>query len=375
MMRTRFSNIRQLAIKEFRSLWHDKVLLLLIVWVFTGGIYSAATATSQELHNAPIAIVDEDRSPLSLQIGEAFYGPYFKPAEYIAFHEVDPALFEGRYTFVLVIPSGFQQDMLAGKKPDIQINIDATRMSQAFIGDTYIQSIIAGEIGAFLDSQGAATNLPIGLVTRNKYNPNLEGHWFGSIMEIISNVTLLAIILTGAAVIREREHGTLEHLLAMPVTPVEIVSSKILASGLTVLVAATLSLIFMVQGVLDVPVHGSVALFVAGAALHLFAATSIGIFLGTIARSMPQLGLLMILTILPLQLLSGAITPRESMPDTIQTLMLAAPTTHFVSLAQGILYRGADLAVVWPAFLALALIGLVFFLAAVSHFRRSVAAG
>lgn len=373
MTRARLSNIGQLAIKEFRSLWHDKVLLVLILWVFTGGIYSAATATSQELHNAPVAIVDEDRSPLSLQIAEAFYGPYFKPAEHIPFRDVDPALFEGRYTFVLVIPSGFQRDMLAGKHPDIQINIDATRMSQAFIGDTYIQSIITGEIGAFLDSRGAVTNLPIELVTRNKYNPNLEGHWFGSIMEIISNVTLLAIILTGAAVIREREHGTLEHLLAMPVTPMEIVSSKILASGLTVLVAATLSLIFMVQGVLGVPVHGSVPLFVAGAALHLFAATSIGIFLGTIARSMPQLGLLMILTILPLQLLSGAITPRESMPDAIQTLMLAAPTTHFVSLAQGILYRGADLAIVWPAFLALAFIGLVFFLAAVGHFRRSVA--
>ncbi len=372
-LRTSLSHIVLLTTKELRSLWHDKVLLALIVWVFSGGIYSAATATSQELHNAPIAIVDNDHSPLSQQIRDAFYGPYFKTPELIDFDQVDPVLYAGRYTFVLVIPDGFERDVLAGKQPALQINIDATRMSQAGIGDGYIRNIVSGELNQFVSGQLPVSELPIELVTRNKYNPNLESHWFGSIMEIISNVTMLAIILTGAAVIREREHGTLEHLLVMPVRPTEIVTAKVLASGLTVLLAAGLSLELMVKGVLAVPIHGSVPLFLVGAALHLFAATSMGIFLGTVARSMPQMGLLLILTILPLQLLSGGITPRESMPDIVQTIMLAAPTTHFVSLAQSILYRAAGWDTIWPRFAALLAIGSVFFFAAVVRFRRSVA--
>lgn len=132
------------------------------------------------------------------------------------------------------------------------------------------------------------------------------------------------------------------------------------------------ALTFVVQGILTVPIEGSVALFMAGAALHLFATTSLGIFLGTVARSMPQLRLLLILVLLPLEMLSGAMTPRASMPLVVRVLMLAAPNTHFVMMAQSVLFRGAGLAVVWPQFLALALIGTVLFALALKRFRSSI---
>lgn len=364
-----------LFLKEIRSLWYDKILLLLIIWAFSGGVYTAATATSQELHNAPIAIVDEDQSPLSKSLAAGFYAPYFKRPEYIDFDQADPGLDAGRFTFVLVIPSGFERDVAAGKQPALQINIDATRMTQAFIGDGYIQNILSGELNRYVTGQLTDDAPPVRLVYHYKYNPNLTSGWFGSVMEIINNVTMLSVILTGAAVIREREHGTLEHLLVMPVRPTEIVASKILANVLVVLTAVVLSLLFMVRGVLQVPIQGSVALFAMGAALHMFATASLGVFLGTMARSMPQMGLLMILTILPLQMLSGGVTPRESMPDIVQDIMLLAPNTHFVSFAQAILYRGAGLETVWPQFIVLTLIGTVLFVAAVAHFRQSVANG
>jgi ABC-2 type transport system permease protein len=191
-------------------------------------------------------------------------------------------------------------------------------------------------------------------------------------MQVINNVTMLSIILTGAALLREREHGTIEHLLAMPVTPFEIMTSKVWAMGLVVLVASGLSVAFVVQGLLSVPIEGSIALFLAGTALHLFATTSMGIFLGTLARSMPQFGLLLMLVLLPLQLLSGGVTPRESMPEAVQFIMLAAPNTHFVMLAQAILYRGADLSVVWPQFVALAAIGTVLFSLSLARFRKTL---
>jgi len=163
-------------------------------------------------------------------------------------------------------------------------------------------------------------------------------------------------------------------LLVMPITPFEIMTSKVWAMGLVVLIACGLSLVIVVQGLLSVPIEGSRLLFLGGAALHLFAATSMGIFMGTFARSMPQFGLLLMLVVLPLQMLSGGVTPRESMPEFVQYLMLAAPTTHFVMLAQSILYRGAGIDVVWPEFLALAFIGVIFFTIAQSRFRRTIGA-
>ena len=136
---------------------------------------------------------------------------------------------------------------------------------------------------------------------------------------------MLSVVLTGAALIREREHGTVEHLLVMPVTPTEIMISKIWSMGVVVLVVAMLSLMVVVRGVLAVPTHGSIPLFAFATALQLYATTAMGIALATLAESMPQFALLLILVLLPIQVLSGATTPRESMPEIIQTIMLGAP--------------------------------------------------
>ena len=368
----RVSNIFNLGIKELRSLMRDPMLLILIAYSFTVAVYTAATAMPETLNKAPIAIVDEDRSPLSARIAGAFYPPYFMHPSTITAAEMDDRMDSGLDTFSIDIPPNFQRDVLAGHQPTIQLNVDATRMSQAFTGSGYIQSIINGEVNTFTQGYRSGASLPVDLALRARFNPQLEKSWFGSVIEVINQVTMLSIILTGAALIREREHGTIEHLLVMPVTPFEIMTSKIWAMALVVLGACAFSLVFVVQGALSVPIEGSVALFLIGATLNLFATTSMGIFLGTLARSMPQFGMLIILVLIPLELLSGGSTPRESMPVLVQHVMLAAPTTHFVMLAQGILYRGAGLGVVWPQFLALAVIGSILFALALSRFRKTI---
>jgi ABC-2 type transport system permease protein len=286
--------------------------------------------------------------------------------------DIDAGMDAGTYTFVLDIPPGFQRDALAGKTPAIQLNVDATRMSQAFTGCSYVQQMALGEVSEFIERYRDAAALPVELAMRARFNPNLDQFWFGSLMELINNITMLSIVLTGAALIREREHGTIEHLLVMPVTPAEIMLAKVWAMGSVVLLASGLALALVIQGWLRVPIGGSIALFLTGAALHLFATTSLGIFMATLARSMPQFGMLAVLILLPLQLLSGNSTPRESMPEFVQNLMLAAPTTHFVALGQAILFRGAGLAVVWPQFLALAVIGAIFFAIALNRFRKTI---
>ncbi|MBU3723906.1 MAG: ABC-2 transporter permease [Burkholderiaceae bacterium] len=372
-MRQILINIARLGVKELRTLTHELMLVLLIIGSFSAAIYSAATATSQELNNAPIGIVDLDQSTLTRKIVSAFYGPMFKRPDHLTSTEADRGLDAGRYTFVIEFPPGFERDFKRGQTPAVEVNIDATRMTQAFIGAGYIQNIIQGEVKDFLRSAQPDQISPIELVTRVKFNPNLTSTWFGAVMELINNITMLSIILTGAALIREREHGTLEHLLVMPITPAEIVLSKIWSMAVVVLGAAWLSLELVLKGALGVPITGSITLFMLGALLHLMATTSIGIFLGTVSRSMPQFGLLIILVIIPLEMLSGGITPRESMPELIQNLMLAAPTTHFVSLAQAILFRGADFDTVWLRFLALMLIAGIFFGASLALFRRRIA--
>lgn len=371
-MKRNLANIYRLGVKELWSLLRDPMMLILIVYTFSVSVYTAATAMPETLHKAPIAIVNEDNSPLSERISAAFYPPQFMPPAILTPDQVDPSMDAGRYTFVLNIPPNFQRDLLAGKHVEIQLNVDATRMSQAFTGNGYIQQIVRAEVNEFVARNRQATALPVDLALRARFNPTLSKTWFGALMQIINNVTMLSIILTGAALIREREHGTVEHLLVMPVTVTEIMLAKVWSMGLVVLVAAALSLQFVVQGLLSVPIEGSVALFLLGAALSLFATTSMGIYMATLARSMPQFGLLLMLTLLPLQMLSGGSTPRESMPEFVQNVMLAAPTTHFVNLGQAILYRGAGIDVVWKPFLALFVIGSVLFILALRRFRNTI---
>jgi ABC-2 type transport system permease protein len=371
---THLRNTWHLGIKEFRSLARDMALMFLIVFMFSASIYADARAKPESLNRASIAVVDEDRSLLSGRIIAALQPPQFIPPVHVGLADMDRGMDAGLHTFVLYIPPDFQRDVLAGRSPALQLNVDATRQGQAQTGAGYIQSIISDEVRAFVQRVRAPAPQPVELVARAMFNPNLEASWFAAINAIINNVTLLGILLTGAALIREREHGTIEHLLVMPVSALEIMLSKIWSMGVVVLVASSFSLQVMVKGALGISVAGSAVLFGAGTLLYLFAAASIGIYMGTIARSMPQFGLMSILVLLPLQILSGGVTPRESMPEAIQTLMALAPTTHYVSLAQAILFRGAGVDVVWPAFVMVTLIGAVFLALAHHRLRRTIGA-
>ncbi|MGV0912137.1 ABC transporter permease [Martelella sp. FOR1707] len=368
----RISTIWRLGIKELWSLLRTPALLVLIVVVFTLQVYAAAVAVPFTLNKAPISIVDEDASALSERIASAFYPPYFLPPQTITLSQMNRRMDEGVDTFALVIPPNFQRDLLAGSEPAMQLNVDATRMTQAFTGAGYVQAIVSGEVSEFLERYRASEPAPVGLVLRARFNPELNPNWFSAMMEVVNNVALLSVILTGAALIRERERGTIEHLLVMPVTPAEIMLGKIWPMAAVVMGAACFSITVVVQTWLAIPVAGSLWLLILGMALQLFATTSLGIFLATIAGSMPQFGLLLMLVLFPLQILAGGLTPVENMPAVLRTLMSLAPDTHFVALAQSIMFRGAGLAVIWPQLLSLAAIGLALFSLSLWRFRRSL---
>lgn len=367
------ANVYRLGVKELRSLVFDPVLLLLIVYVFTLAIYAVATGAKLEVLNASVAYVDEDRSALSGRIVSAILPPEFDTPVEISADRIDASMNSGAFVFVLRFPPNFEADLLAGRKSEVQLNVDATAMAQAGNGTVFLQSIIQAETAKFLSGNENAAALPINLVVRAMFNPNLDSSWFNAVMQVINNVTLLSVLLTGAALIREREHGTIEHLLVMPVKPSEIMVAKIWANGLVIVLAAVLSLVFVVQGLLGVPIHGSIALFVFGALIYMISVTGLGILIATFTTSMPQFGLLALPVLVIMNLLSGSTTPMESMPEWLQAIMQASPSTHFVAFAQAILYRGAGLTTVWPSLVAMSVLSAVFFVIALSRFRTTMA--
>lgn len=373
-MKRFLTNIFQLGIKELFSLRYDPVMLFLIVYFFSFAVFEESQNATTGVVNAAVAIVDEDRSQLSRRIGDALMQPYFQPPVAITVDEIDASMEAARYTFVIDIPPGFQADLVSGRPTMIQLNVDATAMGLAGTGAGYIQYIISQELATFLNDDRAADQMAaaVNIVIRARFNPNMEAKGFQSAMSITNNITMMAILLTGAALIREREHGTIEHLLVMPLRPLEIMLAKVWANGLVVVLAASLSLYLVVQGALGVTIVGSIPLYLLVAVIYLFSVTSLGIYLATLARSMPQFGLLAMIVFVIMMLLSGALTPLESSPVWLQFIMQFVPSTHFVIMAQAVLFRDAGLDVIWPNLLATAVIGAMFFSAALLRFRKTV---
>lgn len=370
------ANIYRLVIKELRSIRADPTMLILVVYAFTISVNTVATGAVTEATNLSVGIVDEDGSDLSRRIAEGLRRPTFQPAVQITASDIDPMMDQGKLLFVVEIPPRFESDIRAQRQTGIQINVDATAVAQAGNGANYLKSAIANEIQSFISGKEGSSAAPVNLVVRAAFNPNLKTPWFSAMTQVINQITLLTVILTGAALIREREQGTVEHLLVMPIVPPEIMLAKMIANGLVILVAAMFSLQFVVHWWIGAPIAGSLILFLFGAAIYALVVAALGIMLGTLATTMGQFGLLAMPVLMVTQLLSGSSTPMESMPVWLQRVMeTISPTPHFVSFAQSVLFRGADVTLVWRPMLAMLIIGAVYFTIAMSRFRKVIFGG
>jgi len=372
-LRDHIINILRLVVKELRSIRADPTMLILVAYAFSISVNTVATGAVTEATNLSVGVVDEDDSELSRRIAAGLAPPTFQPALQISASDIDSKMDRGELLLVVEIPPNFQANVIAERKTEVQINVDATAVAQAGNGSNYLRTAIANEVQNFITQLGRPPVNPINLVVRARFNPNLKTAWFSAMTQVINQITLLTVILTGAALIREREQGTVEHLLVMPVVPAEIMLAKMLANGLVILVAAMLSLQFVVHLWIGAPINGSIILFLVGAALYALVVAALGILLGTLATTMGQFGLLAMPVLMVTQLLSGSSTPMESMPIWLQYVMKTiSPTPHFVAFAQAVLFRGADISLVWRPLLAMLIIGSVYFAFAMSRFRRVI---
>jgi ABC-2 type transport system permease protein len=364
-------HIYRLGLKELISFRYDYVLIVMVIYSFTVMVIVTAKGTGLQVRNSSVAYVDEDQSSLSTRIIEAIQPPFFQKPQAITFPEINQILDRAEYIFVIHIPTGFQKDLMSGKTPEVGIDVDATAIGHAKLGTTYLSKIINDEIQTYLHGAQKPLEPPVQVTTRVLYNQNRESSWFMGVVFLAHMITLLSLILPAAALIKEKERGTVEHLLVMPLVPLEITIAKVWASSFIVVAGAMFSLFFSIKWVIGAPIHGSTLLFFLGTIVFLYATTELGVFLATIAKNQPQAGLLSMPIIVPINLLSGGVTPLESMPRFLQVIMQFAPTTHYMEFCSRVLFRDAGIGVVWPQLLAMAAIGTVLFIGAMMRFRAT----
>ena len=369
-----------LSMKELQQFSRDLALIIFLVYAFTLSVLAAATGVSMELKNAATMVVDNDQSAASRELIHRFRPPYFRlDGALESGREGVELLDRGKAMIVLEIPPRFQQSLDEGRPTAVQMQIDATNATLGFLGSSYGERIV-GQYALDVTSRradlppSATESLPT-VENRQRvwFNPNLDQVWFQGLEQIAKMITLFAMLLPAAAMAREKERGTIEQLLVSPLKPVQIMLSKVLPMTGVIVLATAMSLFLVIQGILEVPVRGSLVLYLALTALFAFTVSGVGLLIASVTRNVAQVGLMSILIMVPMLLLSGSYTPLEGMPPLLRPLMYVSPLHHYLDIMYGILLKGAGLRLLWDSALMMALVGAVIFGLGMWRFRRQFA--
>ncbi len=368
------SRLAAMIRKETSQLVRDVPILLFVVWAFTGAVYTGGHGISTEIHNYPLVVLDLSRSPESRELISRFRGPYFKVVTYAGSDAELVSLIDGgRASVAVVIPPDFERRaQRTGAR--FQVIVDGSQSTSATIAGAHIASIANGYSVELLDRRlVAAGGRPVPQVDarlRVEYNPNLAEGWFASLLEVLNQVTMIAMLLAAAAMVREREYGTIEHLLVSPLRPAELFAAKVVPVVALVPLASLGSVFGIVHGVFETPIRGSVGLFYAVSVIYVFAMASLGLAIATVARNLGQAMLLLLLVLYPMMLLSGAFTPPESMGPMMRYASLVSPVRHYVDFGYQVLFKGNGLAYVWPDIAGILVLGVALFTISVRRFTH-----
>ena len=202
------------------------------------------------------------------------------------------------------------------------------------------------------------------------YNPDQNDTWFESVSHLLRQITIFAILLPAAALVREKERGTVEQLLVSPLTPFQIMLPKVLAMTVVILCATAVALFGIMRPAFGVPIRGSALLFFTLTALFVFSTAGMGLGAATITRNQAQVGMMTLLVVAPMMLLSGLVAPMEALPTWTRNLMILSPLRYFIDIANGILLKGSDLSLLWESVLSMVLLGGGLFGFGMWRFRR-----
>jgi ABC-2 type transport system permease protein len=363
-----------MTVKEFMQLGNDRALLIFILYSFTTNILLVGGTKSHDLQNANLVVHDADHSAASRDLIYRFQQPYFRfTGEVLDAGEGMRRVEQGRAMLYLDIPEDFSRNLHRGVQgAEVQLLVDTSNATRGYLASSYSANIGAEFSRDWVTQNQAATaeTPTIDNRTRIRYNPTLNEAWFNTIAELLIMMTVACLMLPAAALVREKERGTIEQLLVSPLTPFQIMFSKVLAMMTVITAGAAISIFGIMGPVFAVPMRGSLVLFFALTALFAFTTAGLGLVIATFARNAAQVGMLVLLIIMPIIVLSGTFTPRDSMPAALNTIMNVSPLRHFIEIAYGILLRGAGIETIWDSALAMLLLGCVLFGWGWRRFRR-----
>lgn len=367
-MTARLRQLFVLTLKELRQLVRDRTLFGFVIYIFTLHVVISSLGASDDVRRAPTAVHDGDRTPESRELVYRMRPPYFHVNVHAASSVAGAgALDAGTARVLLDVPADFAQTLGRGdRQASAQLVIDTSKVSLGYLAASYTVRI-AEAYGAEL---GAARLARFGVVPGPPRIENRERTWFNftldvrramSLQTLLTMMTVACVVLPASAAVREKERGTIEQLLVSPLTPLQMMTSKVGAMVLVTLAGSAVSFYAILGPIFDVAIRGSAPLLFAMIALYASALAGLGLVLATLARSSGQVGLLVILTVLPMLILSGLTSPVESMPGAMRWAIELSPLYHFAHIVYGIVFRGEGLATLWPSALAVAALGAGLF--------------
>ena len=364
--------------KEFNQLLHDYWILFILVYAFTGAIYVAGHAISMEIKNYPIAVLDLSQSRESRDLVGLLQPPYFKLVTYA---RSDAALVKlldgGKVSLGLVIPPDFSREVRENRGK-CQVISDGTLSMAATIAMAHVAQIAADYGIKMLEQQGQLTKSMLSQIpqvdarVRVAYNPNISSSWFTTLLELMNIITMISMLLSASAMVREKVYGTIEQLQVSPLRPAELFAAKIIPTTVVILLLSILSLFGVIKGVFNVPLQGNLFLFFSVTAIYIFSIASLGMAIAVIAKNIAQVAMMLLMIMYPMLFLSGAFTPPESMATWMRWTSLLSPMRYYMDFGFQVLYKGNGLAEVWYDIVGIVIIGSCLFAFSVWRFGRSI---
>jgi len=339
-------------------------------------IYTGGKGISLEVKRFPVIIQDQSKSSLSREFINKIRPPYFK---ILAFVDSDKEIVEwldkGKASLVLVIPPDFERKVKKNNAK-IQIIIDGTMSMTATIAISYLSNIAYGYSLEIVEDKFYKRPYKLPQIedkVRLLFNPNNLSSWFMSLLELFNMITMVSLLLSSAALIREKEYGTIEQLLITPVKSWEVFLAKILPTVLTISTLSLFSLFFMVKGIFKVPVKGNIFLFYIVTCFYIFTMSSLGITIATFVNNLSQAMMVILVILVPMLMISGAWSPPEAMHPVIKCISFLSPMRYFLDFGYGVLLKGNGLYYVWKDIIGILLIGFSLLIISVFRFHQTFA--
>jgi ABC-2 type transport system permease protein len=376
--------MRALIRKEFRQILRDKRLAMSLILPPTLQLLLFGFALNATVNNLKLGVVDDSHTPESRElIANMTESKSFMTAgEFLSVNEMGKKIATGELDAGLVVPYDYARDLNRGRPVVVQVFLNAMNSNTATIGEgytegviaTYNQTLAAEGIHAQFKEIAASDVSHRGMVLLHPaylYNPGLEPTWF-----IVTGILGVLLILNGslisaAAIVKEREAGTLEQLLMSPASTTQIIVAKLFPLFVLLCMMGVMA-VGVMRVVFGIPFRGDVMVVLSAAALCLLCGISIGTFIATFTKSARQAQLTLFFVNPPLTSLSGAFTPVEAMPKWLQPVAQFNPIQHFGQISRGAMVKGSGFATLWPNFLALSAFTVVLVSLSIWRFRKQL---